>query len=144
MDNAEFDNDGFKNYDVAFYSDDRRYIVAGYSNHTVRIFDAESMANVGVLDITDSELTGFGYYDSLGGYVLNTLVYSYILDKDFKLVYCSDLILSEEDGDIITGYMYSENYRFTAVGYNELIAMADEYLGDYVPTAEIREKYSIR
>ena len=141
---ADLSDERYYGYDLCFFSTDRKYIVATYSNHVVRIFDAATMEAVAALDITDSELISLKYFESLGGYVLSSSVYSYILDKNFKLLYRSDFIIAEEGDEIITGYEYSDKYRFDVVKYEELIRMADEYLGDYEPSPETKEKYSIR
>ena len=144
MEAAHFDNERFYGYDLTFYSTDYKYIVATYSNHVVRIFDAETMDVVSTLEITDTELVSLKYYESLGGYVLSSSWNSYIMDKDFNLICKSDLILDEDGDQIITGYEFWYQYRFDVVRYEDIIRMADEYLGDYEPSNDTKEKYSIR
>ena len=66
------------------------------------------------------------------------------MDKDFNLICKSDLILDEDGDQIITGYEFWYQYRFDVVRYEDIIRMADEYLGDYEPSNDTKEKYSIR
>ena len=66
------------------------------------------------------------------------------MDKDFNLICKCDFILDEEGDQIITGYEYGEQYRLDVVRYEDIIRMADEYLGDYEPSNDTKEKYSIR
>ena len=144
MASATLDDERYYGYDLCFFSTDRKYIAATYSNHLIRIFDADTLKVVASLEITDSELINLVYYESLGGYVLSSSVYSYIMDNNFNLIHRCDCIIAEEGDEIIIGYEYGDKYRFKAVGYEDIIRMADEYLGDYEPSYETKEKYSIR
>lgn len=133
-----------KNADNAFYSDDDKYIVAQYSNKTTKIIDAESFEVKKNLPISDSMLSSLTYYEKLGGYVLTASVYSYILDKDFNVISRTYSIAAQEGDRLIVRTPDSQVYSVPIVSYGELIEKADEYLGDYEPPADVKDKYEIR
>ncbi len=133
-----------RNADDAFYSDDDLYIVAKYSNKTTKIIDANTFEVKRSLQISDSLMSSLSYYEGLGKYVLTSSVYSYILDEDFNCICRTYSIVGEEDGDLIIYSPKCEVYKVPIVNYDELIAMADEYLGDYVPADDVKDKYDIR
>ena len=139
------------NYESAFYSDDRKYVFALYNNKTIKIFDAETMEIVGSPEIADSSFTGLTYYEELGNYVLSSTVYSYIMDDDFNVICRTGVIADADNGELVirsTAFDYDIDnfvyYRLPIVDYTDILEMADDYLGDYEPAEDIKDKYGIK
>ncbi|MCR5251444.1 MAG: TIR domain-containing protein [Lachnospiraceae bacterium] len=133
----------------AFYSVDGRFIVAIYSNKLYQILDAETGVVLRSVN-SDESVSSLWYCELCDSYVMNSDVSSQILDEDLRPICEMNRIVGEHDGKLLLmaektdGETYEfEYYLVPYVSYNELIKRADEYLGDYEPSEEIREKYNI-
>ena len=144
LEEADDISPALKNADTAFYSDDEKYIVAQYSNKTTKIIDSESFEVLKSLPVSDSLLSSLKYYEGFGNYVLTASVYSYILDKDFNVISRTYSVVGKEGDCLILCAPDETFYKVPVVGYKELISMADEYLKDYTPADDVRDKYEIR
>ena len=128
--------------DQAIYSEDGKYIVASYSNHTVRIHDADTYECINSFDM-DEYVVSFYYSKTVKGYIMICEDASFILDEDFNIICDVGLIAGEKNGKLIMGDSMGEFHSVDWVDYKELISLADEYLGDHEPRESIREKYGI-
>lgn len=144
LEEADDISPALKNADTAFYSDDEKYIVAQYSNKTTKIIDSESFEVLKSLPVSDSLLSSLKYYEGSGNYILTASVYSYILDKDFNVISRTYSVVGKEGDCLILCAPDETFYKVPVVGYKELISMADEYLKDYTPADDVRDKYEIR
>jgi len=133
-------------FDTAIYSKDEEFIVAMFSDHTVRVYDRKTKAVI-LSYITEEEsyLSDMHYSDVTGSYIITGELYSRILDRNFNIISVVDRIVGEEDDCFI---LYSnKDYRFFKVpyvGYDEIMDETYKYLDGYEPEENIKEKYGLR
>ena len=125
----------------AIYSDDGKYLLAFYSGGLLQILDRESKKLVKRITIPNSYGVTLWYCDAWDTYVLDTEDVSRILNEDFDTICEMPLIQGTIGNDLIVLGQNYEDRRVEVVRYDELIRSSDEYLGDYEPSQEIREKY---
>ena len=133
-------------FDSAVYSKDEEYIVAMFSDHTVRVYDRKTKSVI-LSFITEEEsyISDMHYSDVTGSYIITCELYSRILDRNFNITAVVDRIVGEEDDCFI---LYSDKdgrfFKVPYVGYDELMEETYEYLDDYEPEEDIKEKYGLR
>ncbi|WP_026516186.1 toll/interleukin-1 receptor domain-containing protein [Butyrivibrio sp. MC2021] len=140
-DSEKFDVN-LKLVDNVFYSDDKKYILTLFSNHTAKIYDAESGQCVNSFDTDEEMFYGFEYSDVTGSYIIRGEK-GYIFDKSMRLVCETSQVFSREGKDLILSG-YSDDYSVPYIDRTALCKMADEYLGDYEPSNAIKQKYGLR
>ncbi|MCR4658443.1 MAG: TIR domain-containing protein [Lachnospiraceae bacterium] len=132
--------------DVALYSDDRKYIFALFTDHTARIFDAQTAECVTAFETADSLFTdidgGLKFSDVTGSYIL-TGEHSYILDKDMAIICITDKIVDYGDDCFIMENSIGDRYKVPWLDPVSMIKMSEEYLGGYVPPEAVRQKYGL-
>lgn len=129
--------------DQAVYSHDGKYIVASFSNHTVRIFDADTYECVASYDLNEYVLSLI-FSDVTDSYILDCENTSFVLNKDLDIICEMGSTGGEYGGRLLVCDRFGEFRSVEWVDYEKLMAMADEYLGDYVPRDSIREKYGLQ
>ena len=143
---ADEDLDGYENVNPelvseALYSDDGKYILVSYTNGMQQILDTETKSVKKTMTQQKGYENTLWYCAQWGGYVLDCSNGSIVLNEDFEPICDIGYILGSIDDDLIMWDKDYEHCRVPVVRYNELIRMADEYLGDYEPSQEIRQKY---
>ncbi len=132
-------------FDTSFYSKDEEFIVAMFSDHTVRVYDRASKANILSFITEDETYQSDMYYSELtGSYIISGEFYSRILDQNFNIVSVVDRIVGEEDGCFV---LYTKDYMFFKVpyvGYDEIMDETYKYLDGYEPEESVKEKYGLR
>lgn len=86
--------------DQAFYSNDKKYIYALFTNHTARIYDSESGECVTEFDRADEMFSSLRHSDVTGSYIL-TGDKSYILDGNMDVICVTDSIICDTDDGFI-------------------------------------------
>ena len=129
--------------DQAVYSHDGKYIVASFSNHTVRIFDADTYECVSSYDM-DEYVASLKYSDVTESYILNCEDMSFVLNEDLDIICEMGIAGGEDSGRLIVSDRFGYYKVVEWIDYEKLMVMADEYLGDYVPRDSIREKYGLQ
>ena len=127
----------------ALYSVDKKYIMVQFIDKVIKIFDAETKTCVSTFMQPEEEIYDFRYNDLTECYIISGSK-SYLLDDKFNIVCETGLISGRDGGDLILVGDNYETYRIPWLSYEEFIQKADEYLGDYVPSEEIREKYGMQ
>jgi outer membrane protein assembly factor BamB len=127
----------------AVYSVDKKYIMVQFIDSVTKIFDAETKECINSFMAPEEELYDFRYNDLTGCYIISGSR-SYLLDDKFNII-CETGVIVDRDGNelIMTDDEYV-CYRIPWFSYEELIQKADEYLGGYVPSDEIKEKYGLQ
>ncbi len=127
----------------ALYSVDKKYIMVQFIDQVIKIFDTETKTCVSTFMQPEEEIYDFRYNDLTECYIISGTK-SYLLDDKFNIVCETGLISGRDGGDLILVGDNYETYRIPWFSYEEFIQKADEYLGDYVPSEEIREKYGMQ
>ncbi len=127
----------------AFYSDDEKYILVANSNRTVQIIDSDKEEVISNLEVENADFISFEYYDTTEGYIIGTYYESYILDDNFDII-CETTRVYTEKKDNLIMYAYLSYIKAPFYSYEEIIAMADEYLGDYEPDEATKLKYNMQ
>ena len=127
----------------AFYSDDEKYILVANSNRTVQIIDSDKEEVISNLEVENADFISFEYYDTTEGYIIGTYYESYILDDNFDIICETTRVYTEEKDNLIM-YAYLSYIKAPFYSYEEIIAMADEYLGDYEPDEATKLKYNMQ
>lgn len=146
-----FDDDkydiNFTQVDHVYYSDDKNYIFAIFSDHTAKIYDATTCECVNSFETTLEMADIFRYSDLTGSYIISGSDggdnKSFILDTNMQIICETDFIISEEGNDFIMMSDDIEYYKVPYIDINTLLEMSDEYLKDYKPPVSIRDKYGI-
>ena len=131
--------------DTALYSDDRKYIFAFFTDHTARIYDAQTAECVTAFETPDpvfSDTGGFKFSDLTGSYIL-TGDHSHIFDKDMALICITDKIVDSGDDCFIMENSVGDRYTVPFLDPASLIKMSEEYLDGYVPSDAVRQKYGL-
>ncbi len=128
--------------DQAVYSGDKKYIVASFSNHVVRIYKADTYECVASYDM-DEYVFSLVYSDVTNSYILGCEENSHVLDEDFRIICDQGIVVGEKNGNLIIEDDMGGRHPVEWIDYNGIISMADEYLGDHEPRENIREKYGI-
>ena len=145
LDDSDAYNLPIYTFDTSFYSKDEEFIVAMFSDHTVRVYDRASKANILSFITEDETYQSDMYYSELtGSYIISGEFYSRILDQNFNIVSVVDRIVGEEDGCFV---LYTKDYMFFKVpyvGYDEIMDETYKYLDGYEPEESVKEKYGLR
>lgn len=128
--------------EVTFYSDDEKYILVSNSNRTVQIIDADSEEIIANLEVNTPDFNSFFYSDLTESYIIGTYYESYILDGNFDII-CKTPKIYQEKKDSFIIYGYPSYIKAPFYTYEEILAIADEYLGDYEPDEATKVKYNI-
>lgn len=129
--------------ETAFYSDDEKYILVANSNRTVQIIDPDREEIIANLEVENSDFNCFEYYKTTDSYIISTYYESYILDENFEII-CKTAKIYEEDNNKLIMYGFPSFTKTPFYTYEEIIALADEYLGDYEPDEATKLKYNIQ
>ncbi len=105
----------------ANHSADGKLIYALFRDHTIAIIDNDSNTLLRKLDTREKEFEGMRFSEITGAYILDSFMYSYILDKDYNIVCRTDRIVDEVDGSFIMKSISSDYYRVPYVSYDELM-----------------------
>ncbi|MBR4543607.1 MAG: TIR domain-containing protein [Lachnospiraceae bacterium] len=130
----------------AQFSDDGKLIFVLNYDYTIEIYDAETLELLSIFEGRDDDFyfDCFCYCETAGGYALCGSTRTYLIDEDYEIFCVLDGKLCGDDGTNLKllkdGYLL---YSVPWVGYDELLKMTDDYLGDYVPSDMIRIKYNI-
>ena len=127
---------------IALYSDDGKYSFGLFTDHTAKIFDAKTGKLVISFETADEHFDDFRYSALTGSYILSGET-SIIFDKKMRIICESDRIICEDGNDFIMENPESGYYRVPYVDYSALCQMADKYLGDYTPPANVKQKYGL-
>ncbi|MBP5607471.1 MAG: TIR domain-containing protein [Lachnospiraceae bacterium] len=128
---------------LAMYSLDKKYVLFQFMDDVVKIFDTETKACINTFVSPENEVFDLRYNDLTQCYILSGGK-SYLMDDKFNIICATGLIVGTDDNDLI---LLNDDYahlRLPWFSYEELLQRADEYLGDYQPSEEIKEKYSIQ
>ena len=115
--------------DTAFYSMDKKLILAVMRNHEAQIIDASTLKYLQTIDFSDEAMfEGFRFSEVTGTYVVETGVDSLILDKDYNIVVKTSRIVDEDvdENALILRNYESGIFRVPYVSYEELIRRAKE------------------
>jgi len=127
---------------TVFYSDDKKYSFGLFTDHTAKIFNAETGDLIISFETTDMQFDDFRYSKLTGSYILSGEE-SYIFDKDMRIVCITDRIICEEGDSFIMENSDIGKIRIPYVDYETLCKMADDYLMDYEPPYTVRQKYGL-
>ena len=119
----------------------------------VHIYDSKTGEKYKTVYSTEGEVTVF-YYDSRCGYYYISAWNVDVYDENFKNIYSiNNCVLSgieKQTGNLVVFDLTNSNtdnlsghYTITPVTYEQLIAMADEFLSGYEPDERVKEKYSL-
>ena len=128
----------------AFYSDDKSFIMIDQNNSMVYVYNAEDLTLAGGPFETD-----FALYELVrindDMYVASGRYKGYVLNGNFEIIAeCCALIDHDEKG--MTAYNASDSglYRYGFISYEDIIAQADELLGEHTPKQYILDRYNLR
>ena len=119
----------------------------------VHIYDSKTGEKYKTVYSTEGEVMVF-YYDSRCGYYYISAWNVDVYDENFKNIYSiNNCLLSgieKQTGNLVVFDLTNSNtdnlsghYTVTPVTYEQLIAMADEFLAGYEPDERVKEKYSL-
>ena len=92
----------------------------------------------------DEYVVSLKYSDVTESYILDCENTSFVLNKDLDIICEMGSTGGEYGGRLLVCDRFGEFRSVEWVDYEKLMAMADEYLGDYVPRESIREKYGLQ
>lgn len=127
----------------AIYSDNGEYMLITYGDNTVFIYETGKTKPAKVIYDLDYQYESMVYIDELDCYVLNSYVYSVILDKDFNLLGIIRKVVACDGDCFIVKESNTLYYQVPFKSYKEVLEMADDFLGNYKPNERIMSKYSI-
>ncbi|MBP5608151.1 MAG: TIR domain-containing protein [Lachnospiraceae bacterium] len=127
----------------ALYSVDKKYLLVQFIDKVIKIIDTETKVCVNTLvGPAEDDLFDFRYNDLTECYIISG-TRSYLLDDKFNIVCETGLITGRDGNDLILMDDDFVPQRIPWLSYEGMLQKADEYLGDYVPSEEIRERYGI-
>lgn len=128
----------------ALWSSDGSKLLLSMQDGSFRIYDRNNYKLTKVLyDMSNSSVSTFVYLEKEDIYVVTTGMYSYILDGDLNYIANIGTVVGFENGNFIindTGILYEVPY----IGYEDMVKMAEDVLGNYKPNEEIAEKYNMQ
>ena len=127
MDDEDFDS---LLLDYGWHSEDEKYIVAYFSNHILKIIDADTYETVKEYSGFDDYIFSLRYSDVTGSYIMSSADHSYILDDDLDIICDMGPALCDENDCLVVGNQMGEFYMIPWIGYSELIGLADSYIND--------------
>ncbi len=136
----DFNTDSVDN--IAFYSDDGKYSFGLFTDHTAKIFDAATGKLIISFETAEEHFDDFRYSELTGSYILSGET-SIIFDKNMRIICECGRIICEDGNDFIMENPEVGYYRVPYVDYSALCQMADEYLGDYTPPVNVKQKYGL-
>ncbi|MBR5178058.1 MAG: toll/interleukin-1 receptor domain-containing protein [Lachnospiraceae bacterium] len=128
----------------AFYSDDRKYYFAHFTDHTARIYNAETFKEIYSFDGKNGHFLNLKYSELTKGYILNGKYESFILNDNLEVVSHTDRIIDEKDGKFIMMTTKKLCYEVPYVSYEDLIKRTDSYLKGYEPSDSVKQKYKLK
>ncbi len=114
--------------DYGWYSEDEEYIVAGFSNHVLKILDADTYESIKEYSDFDDYIFSMRKSDVTGTYILTSMEHSYILDENYDIICEMGPVAGEEDDDLIVTTPWGRSYLVPWVDYGELMDITDKYL----------------
>ena len=133
--------------DFTCYSDDQEYIFALFSDHTARLYDAETGTCVNSFETDLERVDLFNFSDATGSYIISGYNVaggiSFILDGEMQVICEADFIVAEEGDDFIMMDNDAALYKVPYIDVPSLLEMADEYLGGYKPPKSVKDKYGV-
>lgn len=132
--------------DHVIESDDDKYFAIQNSDKKTEIFDRETLECVfSSYNITD-EISNFFFMESDNVYVISDYSGISIFTPDYKYISRIDGLVTSgkniENGHLVLNDLNSI-YELRIASYDEVMKIADEMLGDYVPDGKIMEKYGL-
>ena len=132
--------------DYVIESDDDKYFAIQNSDKKTEIFDRETLECVfSSYNITD-EISNFFFMESDNVYVISDYSGISIFTPDYKYISRIDGLVTSgkniENGHLVLNDLNSI-YELRIASYDEVMKIADEMLGDYVPDEKIMEKYGL-
>ena len=116
--------------DYGWYSEDEKYIVTYFSNHILKIIDANTYETVKEYSGFDDYIFSLRYSDVTGSYIMSSADHSYILDDDLDIICDMGPALCDDDDCLVVGNQMGEYYLIPWIGYSQLIGLADSYIKD--------------
>ena len=127
----------------AMYSSDGKYIAILMYDNSIRIYDNSNKELVKILySLGNYYIDSFVYISEIDCYVMNASPYSFIIDGNLNYISKLQTVCGFEDGNFICQEK-NEKYSIPFIPYSEMIDMADNILGDYVPEREIAERFGL-
>lgn len=123
-------------------SDDGKYTFRQSFDGSVRIIDSEGNVVSIIYDLTE-KLKNIAYIDEIDKYVINCSYSSYLLGDELQIVASLYPFIGYENGELIC-HCDKNDYSLPYHTKKDLISMAREELGSYVPSEEIKARYGIR
>ena len=114
--------------DYGWYSEDEEYIVAYFSNHVLKILDADTYESIKEYSDFDDYIFSMRKSDVTGTYILTSMEHSYILDENYDIICEMGPVAGEEDDDLIVTTPWGKSYLVPWVDYGELMDITDKYL----------------
>lgn len=127
---------------VVMKSNDGIYTFRQSFDGSVRIEDSEENI-VSTLYNIKEDIVGVRYLDEIGKYCINCTYSSYLLGDKLQIIATLFPVVDFKDGNFICHIDY-ENYSVPYINKKDLLSMAKEELGSYVPSDEIKARYGIR
>ena len=128
-------------------SDDGKYIAAVTNRGELHIFDAASKKEVRTVYEPDIMMlyNGFIYLEGAEAYIIGNSVFDSAFNKTGELPYGA---VTAKGADKKSVYILSRfedgiTYRITLLSYEDMIKRADDLLEGYVPSDDIKSRYSI-
>lgn len=122
---------------------DCKYYIVGYKDNSVEIFDIENnLESYSVMYDLDDYIKSVKYYEEKG-YIFNFVAGSVVTNEDFE----EKAVLPYNYGYVRNnGYLKNDEngwYYANSFTLDELLDMAREQLGDYVPSERTKKQYNI-
>ncbi len=128
----------------AFYSDDRSLVTVVMNNSLVYVYDAGDLTLPGGHFETAFDLNELVRIND-DMYIVSGRYKGYILNGGFEII-AECRAHTGHDGTGMSAYNASDSgvYRYEFYSYEDIIAMADELLGDHTPAPLIMNRYNLR
>ena len=125
MEDKDFDS---RLLDYGWYSEDEEYIVAYFSDHVLKILDADTYECIKEYRDFDDYIFSLRKSDVTGNYIMSSAERSYILDENYDIICEMGPVAGEEDDSFIVETLWGTHYLVPWVDYDELMDITDKYL----------------
>lgn len=126
----------------AIYSNDNQHIAVVMVDGTLKIYDSSYSLEKTLYSFGVRYISGFIYIQEEDIFVVNSLPYAYILDKNLNYISRITNCIGYEDGNFVVE-KDGEYYDVPYIPYDEMIKKADEIIGDYTMSESVSERYGI-
>ena len=128
-------------------SSDKKYIAMQDNDKKVEIYDAETSECIYSTYTIEKSINFFYYVPADDCYCLGNYSGVCIFSPEFDFISeigdINVMGVSSETGRMVFCGVNSDYYELTIASYKEVMAKADEMLGDYVPEQKILERYGL-